>query len=200
METSTPRKIVQLVFAAVTLWATGACASNERLTITQATDGTIAAAVNGIKPACPVFVFYRRPTVSISGAQISVFSLADIALAICLFTPPGTLIAPLPYKEVASIGILPDGAYALRWTAQVSPPISPDLDALAGFDVRSPFEVRGGALILGAPPAVPLLNTLLLFLLGLVLAVIAWIAGSPVHKRSQSRLFLLQLFHETPIA
>ena len=159
------RFIWALASALLGAHATLVHAAGDRIEFAQAPSGSISALLVGKVDPCNGSVIFPMgtPSVAQDGNEF------DITSPFAIADPPGCPSPPRPYEVTAALGNVPDGQYAVAWTA--GPVV-----------VRGEFGVAGGAL--QAPAiAVPTLGPAgVLALVALMIAA----GGSGLVRRRES--------------
>ena len=135
-----------------------ALAAQERLSVSQASDGSIVIALSGTRD-CSGSPNPQAPTVSAVGSSISLVSVLGPTLTI-VCTPPFDTISS-PYSIAANVGHLADGNYTAMWSFAFSllpPPVS------------TSFAIGGGVLGPIGAFAVPALSPWALLALAILVA------------------------------
>jgi hypothetical protein len=151
------RIAVMLLPFLVALLPAVAHAVDDRLSFTQAPDGSVIATLSGAVPYCSYA--FTGSQLSIVGSTVNIISATVIAD--CPPPPPGFVAPPpSPYSVSVNLGVLADGSYSVTWSFAGPQSLQPLLGA---------FRVQGGALI--DPFAVPTLSPIAYFLLLGLLAI-----------------------------
>ena len=102
-----------LTLLSALLCSANAFAINERLSFSQAFDGTITITLDGETPYCGIGVA-GQPAVTISGTTITLVSGTQVGE--CPNPPPGFVFPPpTPYTYTTNVGHLSDGTYHIDW-------------------------------------------------------------------------------------
>jgi hypothetical protein len=156
------RRILRLcaasIFAALLVWDSDAEAFGETVALTQAADGSIGASLSGVLYPCTYG--FAGSTVTVSGSEVRV-----VSHVVGLGCPIRLDAFPSSYGQSATLGVLADGVYTLRW---VQPSLTPT------FEVEQLFFVRDGTLFVPAPEAVPAVSSWAIALLALLVGCSAW--------------------------
>ena len=170
------RQITRLVLAsamiAMTLWVPDARAFDERVTLSQSADGTITTTLSGSLFPCS-YGFVGAPVIAISAGQILITSHA-VAMGCPIFEGAD----PIPYTQNATLGLLADGAYTLRWT---------QTDAAPHFQIQQQFSVKAGFLSVPSIEPIPTSSRWSLFLSILLMCYVASRRWRPLTRRSTGR-------------
>jgi hypothetical protein len=140
--------LLALAMTAVAFCVPDAYAFNEEVTLDQSATGTITATLSGFLYPCS-YGFAGSPVVTISGTQISI-----VSHAVAMGCPVLQGAQPFAFTQSATLGVLADGAYALRWT---------QTDAAPTFQVDQPFALTVGLLSVAGPTPAPALSQWSLF-------------------------------------
>ena len=170
------RQITRLVLAstmiAITFWVSDACAFDERVTLSQSADGSITTTLWGSRFPCS-YGFVGAPIIAISGDQILVASHA-VAMGCPIFEGAD----PFPFTQNATLGLLADGFYTLRWT---------QTDAAPNFQIQQQFSVRAGFLSVSSLEPIPTSSRWSFFLSILLVCFIGSRRWPPLTRRSTGR-------------
>ena len=142
---------------AMTVWIPDARAFGESVTLDQSPDGTITATLAGMLYRC-TYGFGGAPVVTISADQILI-----VSHVIGMGCPIFQVGDPFPFTQSARLGVLADGAHALRWT---------QTDLAPKFQVQQSFFVDAGNLSI-PPEPIPTASRQSLFLLALLICFTA---------------------------
>jgi hypothetical protein len=109
-------RVRALVVVAASVWMTltdpTAHAFGERLSVAASANGAVTVTLSGMMYPCTA-AFVAPPAVSIAAAQIAITSQTVVmGCPIVLGAPPS------PYSQIAILGVLPQGAYAVSWNIQ----------------------------------------------------------------------------------
>lgn len=152
------------VFFVGTVWTSDSFAFDESVSLSQATDGSITATLSGMRYPC-TYGFNGAPIVTISGNQITINSPA-----VGMGCPPMPGDVPFAFSQSTGLGVLPDGAYTLRWS---------QTDAGPTFQVQLQFFVNLGLLSLSNPAPIPTLSSWSIAILVVLMCVGLLRRGSP---------------------
>jgi len=157
-----------IIGAILALVSTTLNAFDEQLMLSQAPDRSVTFSLHGFRYPCTFAV--TAPIVTVSSGQVL---LTSQVFQLGCPTIPGA--SPSPYTQLASVGILPDGAYIVIWKASTL------------FSVEAPFQIQGGLLVRAEPAPVPSVGRWSLALLILVLGLSSCLVHSPLTRRSSRR-------------
>jgi hypothetical protein len=124
------RIISGIMFLALAGFAFSAQAIGDYIHFTQATSGTLSAALAGFVDPCKGSVVFPMgvSSVTLNGNEY------DINSSFAILDPPPCPDISQPYEVMASLGHVADGHYAVVWT-------------VGSMTVRGAFDVRSGVLL-----------------------------------------------------